>query len=302
MSRETRLPPLGFLLLAALSLGWGINWVFMKTSLNEIPLWQYRAVSLLVAGFSTLALAWATGARLAVPRREWGWLTLAALFNVTAWHVFSAFAILLMPTGQASLIAFTMPVWAAILGVVFLREALTPRRVAALFLGIGGIVVLLSRDFSGLGASPLGGFYAVLAAIGWAAGTIVVKHVPWTVATLPFVGWQLLIGAVPVTAVALLTETLTIHEASPMALGAMIYTVFVAIVFCYYAWFKVVGLFPTAISSIGTLAVPVVALLSGAAVFGEPLTWRELAAVALVLSALALVLIQRQPAPQPVEH
>ncbi len=79
----------------------------------------------------------------------------------------------------------------------------------------------------------------------------------------------------------------------------MAYTIFIATVFCYYAWFKLVSIFPANVASVGTLLTPVVSLLAGAAAFAEPLGWRELAAVVLVLSAVALVLLRRTPAPAP---
>ena len=283
MESTARLPRLGYLLLAVLTLGWGVNWVFMKTSLFEIPLWQYRAVTVAVAGGATLTLAHFNGERLAVPRGQWLALAAASLFNVALWHVLTAYGILVMATGQVALIAFTMPVWAAIMGVFFLREALTRRHILALVLGIGGIAVLLSRDLAAIGASPMGGVFGLLAAVSWAAGTVIVKRVAWTIPILTMVGWQLLISFVPLAAIALAIEPITI-------------------VFCYYAWFKLVSIFPANVASVGTLLTPVVSLLAGAAAFAEPLGWRELAAVMLVLSAVALVLLRRTPAPAPDEY
>lgn len=301
MSAEAGTRRLGLVLLAGVTLAWGTNWVFMKTSLLEIPLWQYRAVLLIISSAGALALIRALGVPLAVPRGQWWALIWAALFNVTLWHVFTAYGILRLASGQVSLIAFTMPVWAAIMGVFVLRERLTGRRVLALMLGVGGIAVLMSGDLAAVGASPWGGVFALLAAISWAAGTVVVKRVRWTIPTLTLVGWQLVIGTVPIAAIALAVEPVTIHNASAVALGAMVYTAIIPIVFAYWAWFRVVQIFPATVASVGTLLAPAIALLTGAAVFGEPLGWREAAAVALILSSLALVLLQRTPAPLPAE-
>jgi drug/metabolite transporter (DMT)-like permease len=65
----------------------------------------------------------------------------------------------------------------------------------------------------------------------------------------------------------------------------------VALVFAYFAWFKIVTLFPASVAGIGTLLTPVVGMLSGAVVLGEPFGLREIAAVLLIGSALVLVLI-----------
>ncbi len=148
----------------------------------------------------------------------------------------------------------------------------------------------------------MGGVFGLLAALSWAAGTVIVKRVAWTIPILTMVGWQLVISVVPLAVIALAVEPVTIHTASATALGAMAYTIFIAIVFCYYAWFKLVSIFPANVASVGTLLTPVVSLLAGAAVFAEPLGWRELTAVVLVLSALALVLLWRAPTPAPAEY
>ena len=62
-------------------------------------------------------------------------------------------------------------------------------------------------------------------------------------------------------------------------------------VFCHWAWFSVVRLFPAAIAAIGTLAIPIVGVFSSALVLGEPVGLRELASLGLVCAALAVVLL-----------
>jgi drug/metabolite transporter (DMT)-like permease len=73
--------------------------------------------------------------------------------------------------------------------------------------------------------------------------------------------------------------------------------VLVALVFAYFAWFKIVHLFPANVAAVGTLLTPMVALVSSAIALGEPLGMRELLSMTLVGSALALVLIFPPPKP-----
>lgn len=284
---------LGLVLLVGLSTGWGFNWPALKIALAEIPLWQFRGVTILIAAACLLALARVAGQRIAVPRDQWTILLLASLINITSWHVLVAYGVRMSPyAGQASILAFTMPVWAALLGVVFLKERMTWRRGLSLVLGCGAIALLLAQDVAALGASPLGAILVLLAAFSWAIGTLILKHVSWRLQSLALAGWQLLIGAVPVVIIALATERFTMHQASVAALTASAYLTAIPLVFCYYAWFRVVTIFPTSIASIGTLMVPVIALFSSALVLGDPIGWRQLAALLLVVTALALVLIQ----------
>jgi drug/metabolite transporter (DMT)-like permease len=72
---------------------------------------------------------------------------------------------------------------------------------------------------------------------------------------------------------------------------ATLYAATVALIFCFAAHNKLVTLLPATAAAVSTLAIPVVGLLSSAWLLGEPVGWRELAALALVLAAITLVLM-----------
>ena len=131
------------------------------------------------------------------------------------------------------------------------------------------------------------------AAISWAIGTIIVKRVLWTTDLYALAGWQLLIGLVPIAVIAFATERFTMHEASPQAIWAGLYVVFVGLIAGYALWFKIIEILPVTIASIGALMIPVIGVASGALVLGEPITWIEGLALALVLSAVSLVLFRK---------
>ena len=63
---------------------------------------------------------------------------LVALFNITAWHLFSAYALLYTGSGRAAIIGYTMPIWASALSVWVLHERIGARQILALALGMGG--------------------------------------------------------------------------------------------------------------------------------------------------------------------
>lgn len=278
------------MLLGAITVFWGTNWVALKIALSEIPVWQYRALTCGVGGLALLGLARLGGHSLRVPTAAWRPLLLGAVFNVTGWHVLSAYGVRLLGSGEASVVSYTMPVWATLLGVFVLGERLTRRIVAALALSVVGILALLSNSLEALGAAPLGVLLMLSASVSWATGTIVQKRVAWPMPVIAVAGWQLLIGALPILLVAVMSEPYRLGQASDTALWALLYTLLLPLIFCYYAWYKVVSLFPASIASIGTVLVPVVGMLSGALVLDEPLGWRKVTALLAVAVAIALVL------------
>jgi drug/metabolite transporter (DMT)-like permease len=77
---------------------------------------------------------------------------------------------------------------------------------------------------------------------------------------------------------------------------ALAYNTVIGQLFCIYAYFETVRLFPVSVATIGVLMVPVIGVLSGAIVLGEPLGWVEFSAVGLVVCALALPVMTRRRA------
>jgi drug/metabolite transporter (DMT)-like permease len=291
-ARQPELPRAGYLLLAALTLFWGANWPGMKLALAEIPVWWFRSICLICGGAGLLALAWASGQRLRVPRNELRPLLICAVFNVVGWHIFSGYGVSLMPAGRASIIAFTMPLWAALLGSLVLGDRLTLRRLLGLAVGLSGLAVLIGPDLRAAQAAPFGAFFMLGAALSWAAGTISVKHFAWSLSTAVLAGWQLIAGFVVVFPVALLLETPP--EWTGLSTGALIslaYVIALPMLFCQWAYIKVVRLFPAVLAAIGTLAIPVVGVFSSALVLGEAVGPRDFASLALVCGALAIVLL-----------
>jgi drug/metabolite transporter (DMT)-like permease len=290
--RQPELPRAGYLLLAALTLFWGINWPGMKLALAEIPVWWFRSICLICGGAGLLGLAWATGQRLRVPRKELRPLLICAVFNVIGWHILTGYGVSQMPAGRASIIAFTMPLWAALLGSMVLGDRLTPRRLFGLALGLGGLAVLIGPDLHAAQAAPIGAFFMLGAALSWAAGTISVKYFAWSLPTAVLAGWQLIAGFVVVFPVALLLETPPAWTGlSTGALISLAYVITLPMVFCQWAYIKVVRLFPAVLAAIGTLAIPVVGVFSSAVVLGEAVGPQDFASLALVCVALAIVLL-----------
>ena len=286
------LPPLGFLLLAGLTLFWGGNWPAMKLALAEIPVWPFRSMCLIAGGVALLTLSRLSGRSIRVPTGEIRPLLVCVVFNILGWHLLSGYGVSLIEAGRASIIAFTMPLWATLFSRFVLGEALTRAKLLGLFFGLAGLAVLIGPDLRSLGAAPLGAAFMLGAAISWALGTVVMKRFRWTIPVATMAGWQLLIGAVPITLGALAFEEFPdLTELSPPAFAALLYVLSFPMVFCHWAWFTVVRLFPAAIAAIGTLAIPIVGVLSSGLLLGEPVGSRELAALALVCAALAVVLV-----------
>ena len=280
------------LLLASLSLFWGLNWPGMKIILSEMTVWWFRAMCLVVGGILLLSLSAMSGNRWRPFRREIKPIMFCGTFAVLGWMVFSAYGVSLMPAGRASIIAFTMPVWASLLAAPILGERITPVKIGGLLLGVAGLATLIGPDLIILQQAPLGALCMLGAAMTWAMGTVLIKRINWEIPVLSNIAWQLLYAAVPVTTVAILLEPLPdLTTLSTPAIIAIIYIFIGPMSYCQWAYFKSVTLLPASIAAIGTLTIPIVGVYSSHLILGEPVGIYEVIALLLVLSALALVLL-----------
>jgi drug/metabolite transporter (DMT)-like permease len=267
----------------------------MKLALTEIPPWTFRGIGLVIGGVGLLAIGRIAGHSLAIPRRSGAMLLVISLFNITIWHVLSAYGLTLIEAGRAVIIAFTMPLWAVLLSRFILQDALTSRRITALALGLAGLAVLIGPDLRALGAAPLGASFMLAAAFSWALGTVVMKTREWTMPILVLTGWQLLLGSLPVVAGMFIFELpVDLSMISVRGLMGFTYSVVVAMFVCHTMWFALVRVLPAAIAALGTLAIPIVGVYSSALVLGEQIGAREVIALCLVVAALATALAMPQ--------
>jgi drug/metabolite transporter (DMT)-like permease len=107
-------------------------------------------------------------------------------------------AITMIPIAEVVAIEFTGPVWVALLAVGFLGEKMTAVRIAAVALGIVGVVVIVRPRHDHV---EVGQVIALVAAVGFAGSIIFIKSLTRTESVVSIIFWMLiiqsLIGAIP---------------------------------------------------------------------------------------------------------
>jgi len=288
-------PLAGVALVALLAFIWGFNWPSMRAAVLEISPWTFRAVCLIVGTVTLFALALAGRGRLHVPRGEIGPLITISLLNVTAFHLLTAFGLTMIGAGRGVILGFTFPLWTVLIGAFALSERLDARRAIALVCGLGAMGLLLGPEFTTVERTPLGGLLLIGSAIAWAAATVIIKRRRWTLASREMAAWQVLIGGIPVVIGALvLGPAPDFSGVSARGLAGLVYSSAIAVSLGQWVWFRMLEIMPAGVASISSLAIPVIGVFASAAFLGEAIGWRELGALALVLSALYLVLIGRE--------
>ncbi len=291
-------PSRGLLLLLSISIVWGFNWPVLKIGMAEIPPFTFRGGLFVVGGFGLLLFCRALGYSLAVPRRHWPALALMTLL-MAAIQVLSGYGVLHTSAGRAAVIVYTMPVWGLVFGVLLLREAVTWRATVSLVLALGGLGALIADDVAALSAAPVGFLFMIATAVSWGLATVVQKKVDWGVPTLVLVTWQAVLGSLPLAIGAAILDHDQVQVPGIWAILAFLYNVVPALIFGFYAYFEAVRLFPVAITTIGVMLTPVIGVISGALVLGEPIGTPEIVALLLVIAAIGVPVFTRARAIPP---
>lgn len=286
-----RIPRRALLLLLILTLVWGTNWPLFALAVAEVSVWTFRAVSCLVAGSLLLAYVRLRGGSVRIEPRHRRVVLVSCFLYMVVWNITSTYSAIMLPSGQASVLGFTMPLWAALFSWLIHREPLRGRMLVALGFGTAGVTLLMVPSFRDYAQAPLGLVLGLAGGAGWALGTIVLKRGQVPVSPAVLTGWQLLITAVPCAAGAAWFGDWQWFVPGATSILVIAYITLVPILVGNVCWISIVGLLPTQVAGLSAIAVPMVAMVSGALVHGEPLGPLQWLAMACTAVALGLVLL-----------
>ena len=278
-----------------LALAWGLNWPAVRIALDELRPFTLRAVGLGGGALLLLVLAAVQRRPLLPPRAAWPAVLVAGVLTVAVFNLATAWAQLSTSTSRAAVLTFTMPMMSALLAWAWLGERPDRRRTLALAIGTAGVAVLAwpvlrALHAHGLDARTLRGLLLPLvAAAGWASGTVLLKRWPVAGDRIAVTAWQLMVGAAVGIAGALaFGEPLPPWPPSPRVGGALVFHLVVGTALAYWFWFILAERVSATVSSLTTLMVPVVGVLGAMLLVGDRPSGIDWAGFALVLGGAAL--------------
>jgi len=286
---RARIAPAGLMFLAITSVGWGFNWPVTKYLLSELPPLTLRGTTGVIGALLLALLAILRGQSLRVPRECWLRLVLAAFLNVACWMSLMGLALLWLPASEAALIAYTMPVWASLLAWPVLGERPNLLRVAALAMAFAGLAAIMGGNGLAASMSKLPGIVMALGgAVGFAIGTVLAKKLPLHLPPLTAAAWQIGIGCLPVALVGLCVETTDLGAVTQLGWCLLFYSTVIQFCIAYVSWFAALARLPASVAAIGTMAVPVIGVVTSAIALHEPLGVGQIAALIFTLGGVVL--------------
>ena len=279
------------MLLAVLTLVWGLNWPVMKLGVTGFPPLAFRALSM----WFGLPVLWAVlrlrGVPFAIRPSDRGELARLSLTNMIVWHVIAILAVQALSSGRAAILGYTMPIFSALWGVAVFGERLRARHVAGVAAAAVGVALLLWHEFDTFTGRPLAAVGMLVAAAVWALGTQQIRRTTIVAPTLAIVFWMTLLTTLVMSVATLAFERDRWTMPNTTTTFAILYNAVLIFGFAQPIWLILARSLPPVASSMSVMLIPVLGTISGAWWLHEELHWQDGAAIVLVLVAIASVML-----------
>ena len=269
---------------------WGSTYLGIYYAGRTIPPLFAVSTRFITAGLLMALVVRLRGASMRVTIRQLGSCVLIGCLLPGA-NAILFFAERNVPTGLASLIIASVPLWVAALRLT--RERLPWQVLAGVGVGFAGVAILAQP--SG-GAKWWGIALCVCSALMWATGSFLSSRIPMPGEPFAATSYEMLAGGL----VMFVPSLFTVHGFSPStgSIVAWVYLVTFGSVVGYTAYVWLLANAPLGMVSTYAYVNPVVAITLGVLFRGEHLTWRLLAGAVVVVVAVATV-VRKEPATAP---
>ncbi len=287
--------------LAAVYVIWGSTYLGIDLAVRTMPPYLMASVRFLVAGALLYVWAIRRGDRDDRPTaRHWLSAFLVAAPMLAVGNASVGWAEQTLDTGTASLIIASVPLWLALLDRLFYAQRLARGVVVGLVVGFGGVGLLVAPGGAD-GAGSRAALVLVVGSLAWAVGSLYSRRAALPRRPLVAAAMQMLAGGLLLAVVgAAAGEGSRVH---PGAISleswlGLAYLVAVGSLLGFTAYMWLLRAAPT--SLVGTYAYvnPVVAVLLGTLLLGEPLSWRTLLGGGIILASVALIVRAPKPGPR----
>lgn len=276
---------------------WGSTYIGIRVGVETIPPFLMAGARYLVAGLLMCAvlLLWNRSLLARVTRRQWGSLALMAFLLLVCGNGSLCFAETRLASGVAALIFATLPIW--VLSIDSILERRAPSALASLGLALGtlGIVALVGLHFGAIPLLPAG--IVLFGSLTWAAGSVYIrrKNEGQNNPLLPAL-------EMVIAGVMLLIVGAASGEAAHFHLSAVtresllgwLWLVGPGSLVGYTAYAFAVRSLPPHVTATYAYVNPVVAVILGTLLLGEPFTINVMVGGAAVVVSVVAILLSRK--------
>jgi len=265
---------------------WGVNFAVAKTGLAEFP-----PIFMMALRFTLVAaLLIPFVRRPAAPMRR----VLALSFTLGCLHFALFFSGLKGIDASVAAIVIQLQVpFAVLLSALLLGDRPGWRRLLGIALAFAGVFVIFAGGPAPASYVPLA--LMLCAAFVWSIANLQIKALG-SVSGVALNGWLALFAAPQLLAASLLLERgqwNALASADWRGYGAVVFMAVFATILGYGLWYRLIHKYPMSLAMPFTLLAPVVGVLSGVVLLGEPMTLRLAAGSLITLCGVAIIVLRR---------
>jgi drug/metabolite transporter (DMT)-like permease len=277
---------LAVLALGGMALIWGYNWVIAKESLRYASAFDFSALRSVFGALCLFLLLFYRGQ--GVRPRDVPMTIVLGLLSTTGAIGLSTWALESGAAGKTAVLVYTMPFWVLLFAWPILAERIQGMQWLAVFMAFSGLIIILEPWH--LAGTTMSKVLALLGGLAWAGSAITLKIMRrrGTFDLLPVTAWQMLFGAIPLSFIAFVAASPPIQW-TPYFSAALFYNIVFTSAIAHLLWFFALRELPAGMAGMGTLATPVIGVISASLELGERPSSMEVSGMVLILSALTLL-------------
>jgi drug/metabolite transporter (DMT)-like permease len=280
-----------FLWFAVVCLIWGSTFAAARIAVQDLPplllsgLRYLLVVTLLLVSSGRIADAFR--------RERVGRTILSGLLAITATYGLLFWGIRSTPSGIAGLVNMSIiPVGLFGMGIALGEERPSARLAVAIALGLVGLVALFWSRL-GEGSGSVAGFAAIVAGtLCYCLGSVIARPLLRDLEPMVVTRAHALIGGTTLALLSVLFEDVPRSAwsalASPPVLASLVFLSVAGTIVAYTLYLRLMAVWGTTRAGLYAFVSPIVALVIGHHLFGEPIGWPEITGSVMLLAASAL--------------
>jgi len=289
-SSDHRIDARDWSLLGVLSVLWGGSFFFAAVSLQELPPLTIVFLRVALAAIILLPVLWIY--RIRVPTGLAGWQPFFALALLNNVLPFSLIVIgqTYIPSGLASVLNATTPLFTVLVMAAAGDEKLHARRVAGVIVGLIGVIILHGQSLDFDAGQSVGILLCLTAAFSYGLAALYARRKLLDSPPLATAAFQLMASSLVMAVVAAAIERPWQRPVPTVATWlAIVGSAALSTALAYIIFFRILRRAGSTNVMLVTLLIPVTAILLGVLVLGEAISLREIVGAVVIGSALLII-------------
>lgn len=269
---------------------WGSTYLAIRIGVAVMPPMLFAGIRFLIAG--SILMAFVRFKKLSFPqtRKEIINQSIVGAFLLLGGNGLVVWAEQWISSGSASLIVAVCPLFMALIELFIPgRQRIDWKGWIGLLIGFSGVAYLVLGKSGATGIDLAGGAVMLAASLFWAFGSVYSKGFKTTGSIYAGIGVQMLAGGILLTFVGLVLGEASRFTLNPEGLMSMAYLIVFGSLIGYSSYIYLLQKWPAAKAGTYSYVNPIVAVLLGSLILGEPLTLEIFISAGIILLGVYVV-------------